>query len=260
MLLTPPRFGGIKERYTLTHAGEVHRLLDPIRKCFREFPDELHYENFLLHFLDPEVATILLGNAMPRHVKHAVAQPRKAQFYRFWNRGPVLHEIIVDGPAVAGERWAAPGIRVCTRTAREIRACTVTLEVLDAARRLMSTHVDFPLEAERRSVYARLAKAQEFVVGDLLSARAPVAFETANKMIVAVLRAVAAGACTIDWTRGPLSATTRVVRSDKPLPRLAPPLERDDGGGMVHRTGHIGLAQGLHSSLSRLRMGRGHGR
>ena len=138
MLLAPPRFGGIKERYTRTHAGEVHRLLDPIRKCFREFPDELHYENFLLHFLDPEVATILIGDAMPRHVKHAVAQPRKAQFYRFRNRGPVLHEIIVDGPAPGGERWAAPGIRVCTRTAREIRACTVTLEVLDAARRLMA--------------------------------------------------------------------------------------------------------------------------
>lgn len=261
MLLTPPRFGGIKERYTRTHAGEVHRLLDPVRKCFREFPDELHYENFLLHFLDPAVATILIGEAMPRHVKHAVAQPRKAQFYRFYDRGPILHEIVADGSALAGERWAAPGIRVCIRTAEEIRACTVTLEVLDVARRLMATHVDFPLEAERRTVYARLANTQEFAVGDLVSARAAVAFETANKMMVAVLRAVAGGVCTIDWSRGPLSPATRVVRTDHPLPRFTPPLERDDGGGGIAlRTGYLGLARGLQGSVGRLRMGRGHGR
>lgn len=263
MIIPGPRFGGIKERYTRTSAGAVLRLLDPVRMVFHEFPNTLHAENFVQNFLDPKVDKILIGGAMPAWAQAHVARPRHAQFYRYHDSTAVIYEIAFGAALQDSDRWVAAGVRVSVRTARVIRSCPLLLEGLSQARFLLATYHNLALDEERNLVAAWLAQRRSFTMNEIWGDQPSTPSKAADRTSAAVLRAVAAGECTIDWTEGRLSRSTVVVRTNAPA-RVHKAPERYDARGARMAACQLPVANlevaVARSASASLRARRGHGR
>lgn len=215
--LPPPAFGGIRQRYTRTSPGAVDRMVDPVRGSYCEFPDLLAYDNWLHHFLDPEITSIRLGRDIPTYLHSALPRFRRAQLYVHRDLGPVIHRIVDDPLVDPYTYFLPPGIRVEVRTRRQIRAYPITLRALDLARRVLTAHADVRLDDESRLVDLALAGGEErFRVREVLPSSAVHEKGSIDRILAAVLRAVARGRCRIDWGKGPLNGSTVVTRARVP--------------------------------------------
>jgi hypothetical protein len=225
--LHPPAYGGIRQRYSRTSAGAVERYLDPIRRTYCEFPFRLAYENWLLHFLDPEITSIRLGRDIPNYLQPATPVSRAGQMYTYRDIGPVIHRVVDDSLTAPAVHFLPPGIRVEVRTRAQIRACRRTLRSLDHARRLLAAHVDLALDQEGDLVQAALeaASSKRIRIDDALP-RFVIDDQTmVTRLLVAALRAIARGECEIDWSAGPLNRATVVTVITAPLPSATTPAQ-----------------------------------
>jgi hypothetical protein len=107
------------------------------------------------------------------------------------------------------------------RTPEVIGECPTTLSTLDYAHRLLAMHANLPLHREMDDVHAQLNdRGTRLRIFDFAHRSGAEDLEAGNKIVVAILRAVANGYCTIDWTIGPLSLDTDVTVTVKRPPAM----------------------------------------
>jgi len=228
----PPSFGGIKERYSRTSSGHVSRVIDPIRGIACEFPSPLHYQNYLLNFLDSQVETISFGRGMPPWAQRAVQKPQRCQMYGYRDGPLVIHKIIDKFGVRPHQYCPGPGVLVEVRTPEMIGACRTALRTLEYAHRLLAMYTNLALLRETDDVHSQLGDfGPRLRIADFVDRAGVDDLEGENKIVVAILRAVASGCCVIDWGTGPLSRDTSVTAADMQPPASAFRSGIRQGGG-----------------------------
>ncbi|MFM0196828.1 hypothetical protein PQQ65_27370 [Paraburkholderia strydomiana] len=169
------KFGGLKYRYVKRPRGDS-RAFDPLRKEPVSFSTELKYENWLLHWAEPEVSGLTTSPERLRCLDRGQTVSITPDLLVI--RAHVEIQCVVrsmHGNAIETEKSLervaqAHGCLWTLRTREQIRANPLLLDNLERFRQSAMICVDEPLDELREKINAALPKNSTVSIGDLREA------------------------------------------------------------------------------------------
>lgn len=167
-------FGGVRNRYA-GHAGGINCFLDPVRRRKVVVTTALHYDNWLLRFLDPRVIHLEVPSK-PWRCLHLGKEISERPDLHWCDRSEQVLEVVArdeEEALVRAEKLqriaAAHGMTPRVRTARVIRANPVLLGNLEYARHAMVLQATSAqrMKLRRQAVFSALMHGWDEAVGTL---------------------------------------------------------------------------------------------